>query len=146
MSDSTLSLVRPLPRCEPWRICVSNHFLREDTAMRFWKRSIRQDDRSHRDFTRARGPSRKRRLQLESLEGRTLLSTYTISEFSFFGGPAVQETINGNTTYHFNASSPFVVTTGSGTNTVNILNTSAGIAIDEIGGGYDTVNVGSGGS
>src|SRR5271166_6757621 len=111
MSDSTLSLVRPLPRCEPWKICVWNHFLREDTAMRFWKRSIRQDDRSHRDFTRARGPSRKRRLQLESLEERALLSTYTLSEFYSlpFGFPAVRETVNNIPTTYYNPPSPFVV-------------------------------------
>ncbi len=42
--------------------------------MRFWKRAIRQDDRSHRDFARARGPSRERRPELENLEERTLLT------------------------------------------------------------------------
>ena len=114
--------------------------------MRFWKRSIRQDDRSHRDFTRARGPSRKRRLQLENLEERALLSTYTLSEFYVIGIPTVSETVNNTTTDYFNPPSPFVVNTGSGSNTVNILNTSADIAINEIGSGTDTVNVGNGGS
>ena len=114
--------------------------------MRFWKRSIRQDDRSHRDFTRARAPSRKRRLQLENLEERTLLSTYTLSEFSFVGIPTVRETVNGTTTNHVNPPSPFVVNTGSGSNTVNILDTSAHIAITVIGSGTDTVNVGNAGS
>src|SRR5271166_335403 len=150
MSDSTLSLVRPLPRCEPWKICVWNHFLREDTAMRFWKRSIRQDDRSHRDFTRARGPSRKRRLQLENLEERALLSTYTLSEIylpiPYTPMSIVQETVNNTTTDYVNPPSPFVVNTGSGSNTVNILNTSAHIAINVIGSGADTVNVGNAGS
>ena len=98
--------------------------------MRFWKRSIRQDDRSHRDFTRARGPSRKRRLQLENLEERTLLSTYTLSEFrSLREFRLFSETVNNITTDYFNPPSPFVVNTGSGSNTVNILDTSAGIAI-----------------
>src|SRR4051794_16366479 len=127
MADLTLSLVRPLPRCEPWRIGVSNHFLREDTAMRFWKRSIRQDDRPYRDFARARGSSRKRRLQLENLEERALLSTYTVSEFYNLGIPIVRETVDTITIDYQNPPSPFVVNTGSGSNTVNILNTSAGI-------------------
>ena len=114
--------------------------------MRFWKRSIRQDDRFHRDFTRARGPSRKRRLQLENLEERALLSTYTLSEFYFLGIPTVSETVNNTTTDYFNPPSPFVVNTGSGSNTVNILNTSAHIGIDVYDGGDDTVNVGNAGS
>jgi hypothetical protein len=84
---------------------------------------------------------------LENLEERTLLSTYTISEFKLLGIiPTVAETINGSTSYYYNPSSPFVVNTGGGTNTVNILDTSAGIAINEIGGGHDTVNVGNNGS
>ena len=115
--------------------------------MRFWKRSIRQDDRSHRDVTRARVPSRKQRLQLENLEERHLLSTYTVSESYLFGIiPTVTETVNNTTTNYYFPSSPFVVNTGSGSNTVNILNTSAHIAINETGAGSDTVNVGSGGS
>jgi hypothetical protein len=114
--------------------------------MSFWKRLIRQDDRSHRDFTRPRGPSRKRRLQLESLEGRALLSTYTLSESYLFGFPMVTETVNNTTTNYFNPTSPFAVNTGSGTNTVNILNTSANIAINESGSGTDTINIGNGGS
>ena len=111
--------------------------------MRFWKRSIRQDDRSHRDATRVRGPNRKRRLQLENLEERTLLSTYTLSESYVNGISTVSETINNTTTLYSKPSSPFVVNTGSGSNTVNIRNTSAGIAITEIGGN-NTVNVGEG--
>ena len=114
--------------------------------MRFLKRSIRQDDRSHRDFTRARGPSRKRRLQLENLEERALLSTYSISESYLAGVPVVSETINNVTTNYVNPASPFVVTTASGSNTVNILNTSAHIAINVNGQGLDTVNVGNAGS
>ncbi len=118
--------------------------------MRFWKRSIQQDDRSHRDFTRARGPSRKRRLQLENLEERALLSTYTLSEsyipFPNNPIPIVLETVNNTTTPYFNPPSPFIVKTGSGSNTVNILNTSAHIGIDVYDGGPDTVNVGNAGS
>ena len=118
--------------------------------MRFWKRSIRQDDRSHRDFTRARGPSPKRRLQLENLEERALLSTYTLHEIyipiPFAPISIVQETVNNTTTDYYNPPSPFVVNTGSGSNTVNILDTSAHIAINVIGSGTDTVNVGNAGS
>jgi len=118
--------------------------------MRFWKRSIRQDDRSHRDFTRARGPSRKRRLQLENLEERALLSTYTLVEayipIPYAPLSIVLESINNVTTQYVNPPSPFVVKTGSGSNTVNIVNTSAHIAIDVYDGGSDTVNVGGAGS
>jgi len=84
---------------------------------------------------------------LENLEERALLSTYTLSEFYFLGIiPTVSETVNGITTDHFNPPSPFVVNTGSGSNTVNILNTSAHIALNVIGSGHDTVNVGNAGS
>src|SRR5262249_11703192 len=98
--------------------------------------------------TKARGPSRNRRFLLENLEDRSLLSTYTLSEFSFFPWlKGVREQVNNNPpTYTFNPPSPFIVSTGSGSNTFNILNTSAGIPIRIIGGGSDTVNVGSGGS
>ena len=48
--------------------------------MRFWNRSIRPVDRARRLSTSARRPNRNGRLRLEDLEGRTLLSTYTISE------------------------------------------------------------------
>jgi hypothetical protein len=84
---------------------------------------------------------------LENLEERALLSTYTLSEYYFLGLiPTVRETVNGTPTDHFNPPSPFVVNTGSGSNTVNILNTSAHIAINVIGSGHDTVNVGNAGS
>jgi hypothetical protein len=86
---------------------------------------------------------------VENLEERALLSTYTLSETytsGIFRLPEVVETVNNVTTIYFHPPSPFIVNTGSGSNTVNILNTSAGIAINEIGGGSDTVNVGSGGS
>ena len=73
----------------------------------------------------------------------TLLSTYTLSESYVNGISTVSETINNTTTLYSKPSSPFVVNTGSGSNTVNIRNTSAGIAITEIGGN-NTVNVGEG--
>jgi hypothetical protein len=85
---------------------------------------------------------------LENLEERSLLSTYEISEFVLtnlthnFNIPVVSETVNNVRTDYFNPPSPFVVNTGGGSNTVNILDTSAGIAINEIGFGSDTVNVG----
>jgi hypothetical protein len=47
--------------------------------MSLWKRSISQDSHHHRASNKARYPSRKRRLQLENLEERALLSTYTPS-------------------------------------------------------------------
>src|SRR6516225_1632976 len=114
--------------------------------MRFWKRSIRPDGHPHRASTKARGPSRNCRFRLERLEERALLSTYTLSEYYFFGTPVVTETVNNITTQHFNPPSPFMVNTGGGSNTVNILNTSAHIAISVSSGGSDVVNVGSGGS
>ena len=87
---------------------------------------------------------------MENLEERALLSTYTLSEIyipiPFAPISIVQETVNNTTTTYYNPPSPFVVNTGSGSNTVNILNTSADIAINEIGSGTDTVNVGNGGS
>jgi hypothetical protein len=117
--------------------------------MRFWNRSSRQNRGSLREFTPARGPGRNRRPQLEGLEGRTLLSTYTLSETFVSSGnsrvPAVVETVNNVTTTYPNPRSPFLVNTGTGGNTVNILDTSAGIPVEIIGRGQDTVNVGSGG-
>jgi hypothetical protein len=107
---------------------------------------MRHDDLSPRDCGPARGPSRKRRLQFENLEERTLLSNYTVSELYHLGIPTVRETVNGATTDYYNPASPFVFNTGSGSNTVNILDTSAGIAIKETGYGNDTVNLGSGSS
>jgi hypothetical protein len=95
---------------------------------------------------KARGPSRNRRFRLECLEERALLSTYTLSEFYFFNTPAVTETVNNVTTIHYNAHSPFVVNTGAGNNTVNILDTSAHVAINVNGGGSDVVNLGNAGS
>jgi hypothetical protein len=114
--------------------------------MRFCKRSSRQEKNPRRDFTKARSPSRKCRFRLECLEDRALLSTYTISEFYFFGSQAVSETVDNVTTNYYNPPSPFVVNTGSGSNTVNILDTSAHVAINVNCGGSDTVNVGNAGS
>jgi hypothetical protein len=121
--------------------------------MSFWKRSIRQGGHPHRASTKTRGPSRKRRLQLENLDERALLSTYTLSETFLpiltlhqHGVWKVVETVNNVTTTYVDPPSPFVVSTGNGSNTVNILNTSAGIPINVIVDGTDTVNVGSNGS
>ena len=97
--------------------------------MIMWNRSRRQEDRSRRAFTRARGPSRKCRLQLENLEERTVLSTFTISEFFSAGVPVVRETVDSVTTNVVNPASPFVVNTRGAGDTVNILDTSARIAI-----------------
>jgi hypothetical protein len=59
----------------------------------------------------------------------------------------VKEQVNNNPpTYTYFPPSPFVVSTGSGSNTVNILDTSAGITISIVGHGWDTVNVGDNGS
>jgi hypothetical protein len=58
----------------------------------------------------------------------------------------VVETVNNVTTTYVDPPSPFVVRTGNGSSTVNILNTSAGIPINVIENGPATVNVGSGGS
>jgi len=61
-------------------------------------------------------------------------------------GNCSRETINNVTSTFVNPSSPFVVNTPGGSNTVNILDTSAGIAISINGFGSDTVNVGNAGS
>jgi len=87
---------------------------------------------------------------LENLEERALLSTYTLVEayipIPYAPLSIVLESINNVTTQYVNPPSPFVVKTGSGSNTVNIVNTSAHIAIDVYDGGSDTVNVGGAGS
>src|SRR5262249_11414760 len=114
--------------------------------MRLPDRSNRRDDRSHRPSASARGPSRKYRLQLEHLEERKVLSTFTLSESLSGGVPVVRETIDNVTSTIVNPPSPFVVTTPGGSNTVNILDTSAGLAISINGFGSDTVNVGNAGS
>jgi hypothetical protein len=59
----------------------------------------------------------------------------------------VEVQVNNNPpTIYYHPPSPFVLSTGGGSNTVNVLNTRAGIPVRIIGGGSDTVNVGSGGS
>ena len=75
-----------------------------------------------------------------------MLSTFTLSEFLSGGVPVVRETIDNVTSTFVNPASPFVVNTPGGSNTVNILDTFAGIAISINGGGSDTVNVGNAGS
>jgi hypothetical protein len=109
---------------------------------------ISKDGHPHRASTKARGPSRNCRFRLENLEGRSLLSTYTLSEFSLTPTvrAVVEQVDNHPPTITVNPPTPFVLSTGSGSNTVNILNTSAGLPIEIIGHGRDTVNVGSGGS
>jgi hypothetical protein len=117
--------------------------------MKLWNRSSGQEGPPRRRFTTPRGPNRTQRIQLEPLEGRALLSTYSISEYMFFGARHLVETVNNVTTDLNLGSNPstFTLNTGSGTNTVNIQDTSAGIAIKVIGsGGTDTVNVGNPGS
>src|SRR5262245_14121826 len=114
--------------------------------MRLPIRSNRRDDRSHRPSASARGPSRKYRLQLEHLEERKVLSTFTLSESLSGGVPVVRETIDNVTSTIVNPPSPFVVNTPGGSNTVNILDTSAGIAISINSVGSDTVNVGNAGN
>jgi hypothetical protein len=114
--------------------------------MSWWNRSSRRDSRLFRDARRAGGPTRGRRLLLEDLEGRTLLSTYTVSEFFSAGVPVVRERIDNVTTEFVNPGPTFVVNTQGGSNTVNILDTSAGIAVTVNGLGADTVNIGNAGS
>jgi hypothetical protein len=114
--------------------------------MRFWESPSRRDGRFRRDFAKARIGASKRRFHLEHLEERTLLSTYTISEISQSGSVGVYELIDGIGTWYPNPPSPFVVSTGSGTNTVNILNTFSPCPVYVISGGADTVNVGNAGS
>jgi Calpain family cysteine protease len=85
---------------------------------------------------------------LEDLEQRTLLSTTAISE-SYSGSTPVVIAVTDNVRKEYiNPPSPWTFHTGNamtGGNTVNILDTSAGIAIVVVGHG-DTVNVGSSGS
>jgi hypothetical protein len=111
--------------------------------MNLWNQSRRQDERSRRALTRARGPSRKRRFQLESLEERTVLSTFTVAEFFSAGVPVVSETVGNVTTNFVNPASPFVLNTAGAGDTVNILNTSARVPITVNGVANDTVNVGN---
>jgi hypothetical protein len=90
---------------------------------------------------------------LENLEERALLSTYTLWEgYTHFGysfWPTVFEKVDNKppTPYpYLNPQHPFKVITGGLSNTVNILDTRVGVAIDVADGGFDTVNVGSNGS
>jgi len=121
--------------------------------MNFWKRSIRQVRPVHRDPARSRrAPSRSCRLQLEDLEGRALLSTWTLAEYldassarhvveQFNNSPPSDITITGNPT------PTFVLNTESAVpDTVYIQNTSAGVPIKINGHNQDTINLGSAGS
>jgi hypothetical protein len=83
---------------------------------------------------------------LEDLEERKLLSTYTLSESLSGGVPIVRETVDGVTTNFLNPASPFVFSTKFGPNTVDILDTSARIAVTVNSLGDDIVDVGSAGS
>ncbi len=117
--------------------------------MKFWNRPIRPADRARRLSTSARCPNRNGRLRLEDLEGRTLLSTYTISEVlnPFTGAKGVSVQVNTSpATVTYNPTTTVVVNTASGTDTVDILNTSEGLPIEIAGQGQDTVNVGNNGS
>jgi hypothetical protein len=70
--------------------------------MRFWKSTSGRGDHAQGHLTKPRFRSKRRGFQLEHLEERTLLSTYTISEFYFFGNPAVSETVDNVTTDYYN--------------------------------------------
>jgi hypothetical protein len=84
---------------------------------------------------------------LEHLEERTLLSTtITITEINFFNNRDVIETINGIPHWYVNPTSPLVIPTGSEGSTVDVQDTSQGIAIVLNSGGPDTVTVGNAGS
>ncbi len=117
--------------------------------MKSCNRSIRPVDRTRRLSTSARRPNRNGRLRLEDLEGRTLLSTYNISELVnvVTGAKGVEVQVDSNpATVTYNPPTPFLVNTASGVNTVNILNTTQGLPIEIAGQGSDTVNVGTAGS
>ena len=119
--------------------------------MNFWRRSIRQVRPVHRDPTSARrAPSRGRRPRLEDLEGRSLLSTIAISEY--LAGPArhvVVQVDNSPPSDQVITGSPpptFVFNANTLQNTIDVLNTSAGVPVQVNGGALDTVNVGEAGS
>jgi len=119
--------------------------------MSFWKRSIRQVRPVHRDPARSRrAPSRSCRFQLENLEGRALLSTYTISEY-LAGSQAhvVVQVNNSPPSDTIVTGSPlptFVLNTDSLVDTIDIENTSARVPIQVNTANQDTVNVGNAGS
>jgi hypothetical protein len=116
-----------------------------EAARRFWRRPIRQEGHPRRASPKARGPSRNCRFRLENLEDRSLLSTYTLWEATV-PPMTVWEKIDNQPPVPFPNSPPtFGVNTGPGSNTVNILDTSAGVGIYVGVGGSDTVNVGNGG-
>jgi len=119
--------------------------------MNFWKRSIRQARPMRRDPARSRrAPSRSCQLQLEDLEGRALLSTWTLSET--FGTGGVREVVvqfnnNKPTIVPITANPPptFELTTGN-FDTVTVLDTKAGVPILIKGNTQNTIDVGDLGS
>jgi hypothetical protein len=119
--------------------------------MSFWTRSIRQVRPVRRDPARARrAPSRGCRFRLEDLEGRSLLSTIAISEY--MAGPArhvVVQVDNSPPSDQVITGSPpstFVFNANTLQNTIDVLNTSAGVPVRVNAANTDTVNVGNAGS
>src|SRR5262249_30800976 len=112
--------------------------------MRFHERLNRPYDGSYRNSSSARLP-RRRRLNVENLEERTLLSaTATVSESDVEGVPTVTVEIKGvDHTYTPPSGAAFQFNRNGFT--VNILNTSAEIPVI-VAGIDDTVNVGNAGS
>ncbi len=119
-------------------------------SMNFWRRSIRHVRPVHRDPTRSwRAPSRSCRFQLEDLEGRALLSTYQLSEYILGTGRHVDVNVDGVVSDHVFHGSPlptFVLNTGGQFNTIEILDTRAGVPIQVNTANHDLVNVGNAGS
>jgi hypothetical protein len=119
--------------------------------MSFWRRSIEQARLTLGDSTNARrAASRHCRFRLEHLEERSLLSTYTLSEHLVGSQMHVVEQVNNNPPVDIvitgSTPQPFVLNTDTGLDTVNVLNTSAGVPVQINGDNQDTVNIGDSGS